>query len=332
MEQSPAKPQEIWVLVDNYIGNSNQARALAGIMGWSEAVEQKLEYSIYGALPNILQFGFSSITQNCASRMCPKTNICPPKIIISAGRRAGHVATALKRHYPRAKLLQVLNPECSLQHFAAIILPEHDRKPNQRYPSNVIFVPGALAHFDSGVLTIAAQELQTSLKLKSPYITLLIGGGTPNTPFTRHEFIDMWNTVIENAERLQASLLISTSRRTAPDILSMLEAELPKLKIPYYCYTYGSEEINPYKGMLGLANYLVATADSVSMCSECCSTGKPVYIYLASNAPVSKHRRFVESLFANGAARPLGAIEQFESATIQSYAEMQRTILCQLSL
>ena len=35
---------------------------------------------------------------------------------------------------------------------------------------------------------------------------------------------------------------------------------------------------NPYFGMLGAADAIVVTADSVSMISEAAATGKPVYI------------------------------------------------------
>ena len=36
---------------------------------------------------------------------------------------------------------------------------------------------------------------------------------------------------------------------------------------------------NPYLGLLGLADILVATGESISMATEACATGKPVYFF-----------------------------------------------------
>ena len=62
---------------------------------------------------------------------------------------------------------------------------------------------------------------------------------------------------------------------------------------------------NPYLGILALADILVVTGDSVSMCTEASATAKPVYIYAPSGFLVAKHARFQADLFAGGYARPL---------------------------
>ena len=36
---------------------------------------------------------------------------------------------------------------------------------------------------------------------------------------------------------------------------------------------------NPYFGLLALGRIIVVTSDSISMISEACFTGKPVYVY-----------------------------------------------------
>ena len=43
-------------------------------------------------------------------------------------------------------------------------------------------------------------------------------------------------------------------------------------------YLWDGEGENPYFGLLGLADFLVVTCDSVNMVSEAASTGKPVYV------------------------------------------------------
>ena len=47
-------------------------------------------------------------------------------------------------------------------------------------------------------------------------------------------------------------------------------------EVPYFLWEGEGE--NPYFGLLGLADFIVATPDSVNMISEAASTGKPVYV------------------------------------------------------
>ncbi|MBS0236225.1 MAG: mitochondrial fission ELM1 family protein [Proteobacteria bacterium] len=290
----------VWLLVDKYVGNSNQARALARIMGWDHAEEKLLEYSNLALLPNFLQVGLSSLDKSTAALLRGVQE--PPKIIVSAGRRAACVAVALKKLYPGVKLVQIMGPQCGFHNFSIIILPEHDRKAWVRYPSNVHFHHGAIVHFDPKNLANAADELRKRLQHKGPYITLLLGGSTKNTPFTIEQFRELWAHASACASTAGAMLLISSSRRTPPGVLAVLERELRTSQTPYYYYAYGSPEPNPYLGMLGLADYMMITADSISMCSECCLTGKPTYIYLPDAIKGSKHWRFAHGLIVSGQA------------------------------
>ncbi|MFP4098371.1 MAG: ELM1/GtrOC1 family putative glycosyltransferase, partial [Alphaproteobacteria bacterium] len=43
-------------------------------------------------------------------------------------------------------------------------------------------------------------------------------------------------------------------------------------------YMWNGLDVNPYIGLLSWADFLLVTADSASMISECCTTGKPVYM------------------------------------------------------
>ncbi len=57
-----------------------------------------------------------------------------------------------------------------------------------------------------------------------------------------------------------------------------------------------SNGYNPYIAMLAKAKYIISTADSISMCSEAASSGKPLYIFCPSNFNSSKHKIFVKKL------------------------------------
>jgi mitochondrial fission protein ELM1 len=44
-------------------------------------------------------------------------------------------------------------------------------------------------------------------------------------------------------------------------------------------FFWESGEVNPYLGLLALADAIVVTSDSVSMVSEACATGRPVHVF-----------------------------------------------------
>ena len=57
--------------------------------------------------------------------------------------------------------------------------------------------------------------------------------------------------------------------------------------------------------MLNNAEYIISTADSISMCSEAASTGKPLYIFCPDNFKLQKHNFFIQQLVDLGVARRL---------------------------
>lgn len=82
----------------------------------------------------------------------------------------------------------------------------------------------------------------------------------------------------------------------------------PQLECPYYLYAWQEKRIapaNPYYGFLGLADAVIATGDSVSMCSEACATGRPVFIYEGEGFMSRKHKAFINALYAKNLACPL---------------------------
>jgi len=73
---------------------------------------------------------------------------------------------------------------------------------------------------------------------------------------------------------LDASLMITCSRRTGLENQAILETNL-KNDTNYF---WNGKDENPYMAFLGYADYILVTADSASMISESCTTGKPVYM------------------------------------------------------
>ncbi|MGH8118842.1 MAG: ELM1/GtrOC1 family putative glycosyltransferase, partial [Rhodanobacteraceae bacterium] len=77
------------------------------------------------------------------------------------------------------------------------------------------------------------------------------------------------------------SVLATTSRRTPHAFAARVRDALAAL--PGTFWTGGGA--NPYPGILGWADRIVVTADSVNMLSEACATGVPVHVAAAAPLP-----------------------------------------------
>ena len=71
-----------------------------------------------------------------------------------------------------------------------------------------------------------------------------------------------------------AGLMVTASRRTGDKNRKILQNSLQDTS----AYIWNGTGENPYFGFLAWADYILVTADSVSMLSEAATTGKPVYI------------------------------------------------------
>ncbi len=80
------------------------------------------------------------------------------------------------------------------------------------------------------------------------------------------------------------SAIITTSARTRPEVADVLEASL---NVPALLHRYRRDDPdNPYFGILGLADALLVSSDSVAMLSEAAATARPVHIFdLAATGP-----------------------------------------------
>ena len=132
-------------------------------------------------------------------------------------------------------------------------------------------------------------------------LSLFVGGATKNRPFT----IQMAEQLVQAVKaQKMASVLVTTSRRTPTEIVDYLEKHLPK---PCFFYHFGDTSENPYFGLLSWADRIIVTGDSMSMCTECCAAGVPVFIFAPDGMVSPKHHRFHESLYERGVAAQVGS-------------------------
>jgi mitochondrial fission protein ELM1 len=62
---------------------------------------------------------------------------------------------------------------------------------------------------------------------------------------------------------------------------------------------------NPYFAALKAADFIIATGDSIAMCSEICCLKKPVYIFNPPQICSAKHLKFHQNLFEQNFTKKL---------------------------
>jgi mitochondrial fission protein ELM1 len=288
-----------WVLKDRVVGHAKQAEALARNLGCF-IIEKKLEYNVLARLPNFL---LRATTAHLTKESCAKLLLdSPPNLVISAGRLPSLVALYLKSRFG-SKIVQILNPRFGLNHFDKIVLPHHDSYAGDSH--KVIRTLGALAYIDN---SNNKQETYSKIFPRSKgSIALLLGGSTKNYTFTIKDaklLITILLKISNNQGLVNAPhFFISFSRRTPQKVKDEFYRNFRE---PHLIYDPIDERLqNPYTALLACASSIITTADSVSMCSEAASSGKPLYIFLPNKFKNKKHLAFLYRLFDAGIAREL---------------------------
>jgi hypothetical protein len=220
-----------------------------------------------------------------------------PDLLIATGRHSIAASVLVKQlSGGRTKTVQLQNPVIDSNRFDLVVTPRHDRLEGR----NVISTRGALHRLTPELLREGAQRLAFQvMRLERPFIGVLIGGTNAAYRFGQSEATALARQLAACARAMNASILVTPSRRTDENCLRTLEIEL--LHVPHYIWDGQGD--NPYFGILGLADFLVVTSDSVNMVSEAANTGKPVYVVDLPGGS-EKFSRFHNALREEGVTRP----------------------------
>jgi mitochondrial fission protein ELM1 len=101
------------------------------------------------------------------------------------------------------------------------------------------------------------------------------------------------------------SLLVLASRRTPPALIELMRQRLAGTT--GLIWAGDDDGSNPYPGVLGWADRLVVTPDSVNMLSEACAVGCPVQTLVTAPLP-AKIERFHRALHDAGRLYPLDSV------------------------
>lgn len=324
-----SKDVVVGIITDGKTGHLRQSEAVAGLL--KSALEQR---GIHAQLP-ILQVSFKNkwcakffIFGACFAnllkhrgrlwllRRCLTTDSCEqilsikPDFIVSCGSAVAPVNYLLSREYD-VKNIVILKPGVlSFKHFDLVVLPRHDITKRKHWPANVIVTQGA-----PNVITANYLKQQSADLLKryshlaggdNFKIGVLLGGDTADFVLSEQRVRILIHQIMEIAEEIPADILLTTSRRTSVKVENLIMRELSKYRRCKLLILPNRENIpGALGGILGLADILVVSGDSISMVSEAASAGKKVVVFFVEHQKhipfeQTKHGRCLEQLASDG--------------------------------
>jgi len=318
---------KILILGDERPGTVSQSIALAEELKMPYEIVD-LKYSKLAKIPNIF-FSKSLMRLDKNSRQIVEKIKDFPKFIISAGRKSATIANYLKsRSQGKSKIIQIMNPNMDLRKFDAVILPYHDGIFCEKLP-NIINTIGAITKVNEEKILQEKGRFAALFETnRSCKIVLMLGGSSKKTNFSEENAINLGKIVSQIAKNMNAKLFVLNSRRSGAKITQNL---LSNLDCDHEIFDWEKlQGQNPYLASLAIADFFIITGDSVSMISECCSTGKPVYIFDEGEISSKKHRKFHQNLLKENYVKKLDlrilALENFHPKKLQETKRVAQII------
>lgn len=301
---------KIWVITDGRAGNEAQALGLAEAIArrrpakitlrrvapkaWTARLPARMWHAL-GASEGGWPFTAYSAR---VRRIKPPW----PDLVIGAGRRIAPLVAALRQLHG-VNVVQILDPRMPLADFDLVAVPEHDRVTGP----NVVATVGSIGRMTPDTVAAAAEPWRDRLAaLPQPRLAVLLGGPSAAARFGGGA-AGRLSVALQGLADHGHGLMVTPSRRTPEGLVARLHDLLGDRAL-----VWDRTGENPYPGILGLADAVLVTQDSVNMASEAASTGKPVHIF-PLNRVSAKIRRFHTALEARGATRRFeGRIEAWD--------------------
>lgn len=272
-----------WIVTEGHAGTENQCLGVADALG-----------AAAGIMPAVKRIGLRQpwallspwLGFECAATFTGDDLAPPwPDLLICSGRKSVAAARYIKRKNPATFAVQIQDPRTAYKTFDLIAVPAHDSVRG----ANVVVTQAAPNRITPQGLAAAREDFAPLLSpLPAPRVAVLIGGSSKSYSIS-DESLDRLAGQLRALANSGFSLMVSASRRTGQARISRLRKILSGPGL----YFWNGDGANPYMGFLAWADFIVVTADSVSMISEAATTGKPVYIA----AMTGGHARF--DLFHN---------------------------------
>jgi mitochondrial fission protein ELM1 len=277
-----------WAITDHAAGNQRQALALAGCLGLPVrhlVLEPRAPWSWLA--PRCALGGRLALHPAQCALFDPPW----PTVAIGCGRTAALFTRMLRRlSGGHCYTVQILDPRIAPAHWDCVIAPRHDGL----YGANVLATLGSLHPVDAAWLAEGRAAFPAIGALPRPRIGVLLGGPRHGVALDAAYFETLISHLRTQRLREGGSVLVLASRRTPADWTRAFSSLGPAL-----LWRGPADGANPYAGVLGWADELVVTPDSVNLLSEACAVGCPVRTRAPSTLP-ARLAAFQQALRAAG--------------------------------
>ena len=303
------QPDTCWVITDAATGNQRQALALAGHLSPAACrtlpdrllvlrhliLEPRAPWSWLA--PRLTLGGTLALPTDQRALLAPPW----PRVAIGCGRTAALFTRQLRRWSGGScHTVQILDPRIGPGHWDTVIAPLHDGLNGP----NVLTPLGSLNPIDEGWLADGRESCPALADLPRPRVGVLLGGPRRGIPLDPGYAQQLANQLLARQHIEGGSLLVLASRRTPAAVMAVMRTMLADN--PGLIWAGPEDGRNPYPGVLGWADRLVVSPDSVNMLSEACAVGCPVHTFVT--APLAgKLARFHRALRDAGLLHDLDA-------------------------
>jgi mitochondrial fission protein ELM1 len=308
-----------WVITDGKAGMESQCVGLAEALGFEPTVKRVALRTPWKQLTPYFRFAQSlGFAKTSDALKAPW-----PDLVIATGRQSVAASLLVQDRARKAGMrviaVQLQNPVISSSHFDLVITPRHDKLTAE----NVLSTRGALHRVTSEALSAGAARLSPYVcKLPRPYLGVLLGGSNAAYQFDEDAAARLGRQLASSAQNLGGSLLITSSRRTGDANKTAFKKAIGAAPN----FFWEGNGFNPYFGILGLADFLIVTCDSVNMVSEALASAKPVYVVDLPGG-TAKFDTFHRDLRSEGLTRIFdGQLEVYSYVPANDMAEVTKRI------
>ena len=298
-------PPTSWILSEDYAGLQAQALGLAEAAGLTPEIRTLIARAPWKFLPETIWP--APLAAFPASTLAGPI----PDLVLGCGGMASVVGAALRRR--GQTVVQVQRPSVSPDRFDLVVVNRHDELTGR----NVIVTRTALHRATPARLAAAAEVWRERFAhLPRPLVGVLVGGSNGRFRLDADIGGKLAGELAEMVRRDKIGIMVTPSRRTDPAVIRRLRDALD----PLGGWIWDGAGENPYFGMLGLADAIIPTMDSVSMVSEAAATNVPV---LFAELPGKSRRigRFLHGLIGDGRIRRFrGRLETWNVSPIDDTA------------
>jgi mitochondrial fission protein ELM1 len=250
----------IWLLLGPRLGDNNQALALGEALGISFAIK-RLDYNILQRFSLRLPAILAALKREYRAALCPPW----PELVVAVGRRSVPVARWIKRRSGgRTKIVRIGHPRNQAHLFDLSIITRQYPMPDG---GAVLLLPVTMSRFGPPPPPNAKEQAWIDA-LPRPIRLVAVGGPTKYWQLTEAPIVRALET------QDSGSVIVLPSRRTPADLVESLReiaASSPHVQLV-------GGDFPSYSALLGEADEVFVSGDSISMLSEAIQAGKPTAI------------------------------------------------------